>query len=281
MATVRPRLVIAVTMALIGSIAGGCLTEVVAQFPTPTPTRNNSSQGISCVGDCNDDGVVIVGEIVTGVNIALERAEISACPAFACNGPDVDVFINCGVGAVRNALAGCPTRTPTPTPTRTPTPTMSVIYELLEGSTILMSAPTPDASPVVEPLSGTFVVRVDCGDPFECFQVRAPNTLFAMTITSMKLHSPHFTVGGMGHIYALTFYANYPTVGATLLIAGEAIVAAGQGTIETAGFPPPFPPPFSPLELCGRDATNAGACEAIRAGIEPGYVLTLFAVPRP
>ena len=272
MATVRTRLVIAVTLTLLGSIAGGCLTEVVAQSPTPTPTRSNSSQGISCVGDCNDVGVVIVGEIVTGVNIALERAEISACPAFACNGPDVDVFINCGVGAVRNALAGCPTRTPTPT--------ISVIYELLEGSTILMSAPTPDASPVVEPLSGTFVVRVDCGDPLECFRI-APNTLFAMTITSMELHSPHFTVDGMGGIHALTFYANYPTVGARLLIAGEAIAAAGQGTIETAGFPPPFPPPFSPLELCGRDAMHAGACEAIRAGIEPGYVLTLFAVPRP
>jgi hypothetical protein len=62
---------------------------------------------ISCVGDCNGDGMVVINELVIGVNIALETAELSACPAFDENG-DGMVGINELVKAVNNALGNCP-----------------------------------------------------------------------------------------------------------------------------------------------------------------------------
>jgi cysteine-rich repeat protein len=64
-----------------------------------------------CAGDCNDDGSVAINELITGVNIALGSAEVSACSSFDGNG--------CTTG---------PTATPTPSqgtpgPTATVTPT--------------------------------------------------------------------------------------------------------------------------------------------------------------
>src|SRR6185369_1131857 len=38
----------------------------------------------SCVGDCNDDGVVTVDELVKGVNIALDSLALDQCPRFDC-----------------------------------------------------------------------------------------------------------------------------------------------------------------------------------------------------
>jgi hypothetical protein len=32
-----------------------------------------------CAGDCDDDGQVVIGELVTSVNIALERASLEQC----------------------------------------------------------------------------------------------------------------------------------------------------------------------------------------------------------
>jgi FG-GAP-like repeat len=61
----------------------------------------------SCVGDCNDDGMVAINELILGVNIALGSASVDDCPAFDENGNGM-VGINELVAAVNNALGGCP-----------------------------------------------------------------------------------------------------------------------------------------------------------------------------
>jgi hypothetical protein len=60
-----------------------------------------------CSGDCNTDGRVSIGELLTGVNINLGRAETAACSAMDRNG-DGRVAIDELVAAVASALAGCP-----------------------------------------------------------------------------------------------------------------------------------------------------------------------------
>jgi cysteine-rich repeat protein len=60
-----------------------------------------------CAGDCNGDGEVAINELITGVNIALGSAPLSACAAIDING-DGDVAINELIAAVNNALNGCP-----------------------------------------------------------------------------------------------------------------------------------------------------------------------------
>ena len=66
---------------------------------TVTPTA------APCVGDCNDDGIVTVDEILTLVNIALGNADATACPNGIPNGAQVDVALI--LTAVNNALNGC------------------------------------------------------------------------------------------------------------------------------------------------------------------------------
>lgn len=61
----------------------------------------------ACVGDCNDDHMVAINELVLGVNIALGLTPVSTCTAFDANG-DGMVGINELVTAVNNALDGCP-----------------------------------------------------------------------------------------------------------------------------------------------------------------------------
>jgi hypothetical protein len=62
---------------------------------------------ILCVGNCNSDGQVTVGEILTMVNIALGNASVDACFAGDAN-HDGQVTIDEILAAVHNALNGCP-----------------------------------------------------------------------------------------------------------------------------------------------------------------------------
>jgi len=59
-----------------------------------------------CGGDCNDDGMVGINELITGVNIALGSQPITACAAFDANHDDM-VGINELIAAVNNALNQC------------------------------------------------------------------------------------------------------------------------------------------------------------------------------
>jgi hypothetical protein len=92
-----------------------------AQEQTPTPTSTPIPPAASCTGDCNDDGVVAVNELVLGVNIALGTTIVDDCLAMDANGDGV-VAVNELVTAVNNALSGCPAG-PTVTPTQSPLPT--------------------------------------------------------------------------------------------------------------------------------------------------------------
>jgi len=60
-----------------------------------------------CGGDCNGDGTVLINELITGVNIALETEAVSTCESFDTSG-NGGVEINELVGAVAFALNGCP-----------------------------------------------------------------------------------------------------------------------------------------------------------------------------
>jgi len=79
----------------------------------------------ACTGDCNDDNFVAPAEISLGVEIALARAELAACPAAA--GGESLVTIEKLVAATASHLSTCVASTPTPTvpaamtPTATPT----------------------------------------------------------------------------------------------------------------------------------------------------------------
>ena len=71
---------------------------------TSTPTDTPGS--ITCVGDCDGNGSVSVGELVTGVNIALGSQSVDRCRAFDSSG-NQRVEISELVAAVNRALNGC------------------------------------------------------------------------------------------------------------------------------------------------------------------------------
>jgi Ca2+-binding EF-hand superfamily protein len=59
-----------------------------------------------CRGDCNNNGIVAVDEIVRGMGVALGRVSLDTCPSFDA---DEDGFISVNelITAVNNALVGC------------------------------------------------------------------------------------------------------------------------------------------------------------------------------
>ena len=126
-----------------------------------------------CIGDCNDDGVVRIGELIRGVGIALERQALEQCPTYDGD-DDGSVGIAELIRAVRNALNGCPpvsTSTPTDSPrntstaanTATPIPTL-----VPQGPVILLLGLSTADDRMVEPS------RIEDGVPvFEVPQGRA------------------------------------------------------------------------------------------------------------
>jgi hypothetical protein len=114
--------------ALSGACAGVRPTPLpspcICHVPTPIPvcgcnghTYHNACEtecaGVSiayagccvCFGDCNADGHVTVGHLITLVNVALGEGDASACPAGIPRGGAVDIALI--VEAVNNALHGC------------------------------------------------------------------------------------------------------------------------------------------------------------------------------
>jgi hypothetical protein len=81
---------------------------------TFTPTASPTQAARRCVGDCDADGMVLLAEVVSGVEIALGRASLSECP-----GLDVDDDERVEVGelvrAVDSAFA-CAPACPLPNP---------------------------------------------------------------------------------------------------------------------------------------------------------------------
>ncbi len=100
-----------------------------------------------CVGDCDGDGRVGIGELITGVAIALGDRELAECPVF-----DSDGSATVGVGeliqAVGNALESCPSQgSPTPTPalpSTTPTSTATATPDRSGPPIVLFALSTAD-----------------------------------------------------------------------------------------------------------------------------------------
>jgi hypothetical protein len=65
-------------------------------------------EGPRCTGDCEGSGSVTINELISLVNISLQNAPLTACPAGDPNG-DGGVTINELVQGVNNSLSGCPT----------------------------------------------------------------------------------------------------------------------------------------------------------------------------
>ena len=86
-------------------------------FALPSALGRAAASRSGCAGDCNGDFTIDVAEIVTGTTIALGGRAIEECPSFDAN-DDGTVAIEELLGAVNNALNGCPL----PTPALTPTP---------------------------------------------------------------------------------------------------------------------------------------------------------------
>ena len=92
------------------SIGDQSACDVSADGSTSTVQFNDGKFTIGttgCVGDCDGDGMVAINELITGVNIALGSADVSACPSFDIDG-DGEVAINELITGVNNALNGCP-----------------------------------------------------------------------------------------------------------------------------------------------------------------------------
>lgn len=73
---------------------------------TSTPTATRTPGTGPCAGDCNDNGVVTVDELVRAVRIALETANVDVCNPADRDGNHA-VSINELVLAVNAALHGC------------------------------------------------------------------------------------------------------------------------------------------------------------------------------
>jgi hypothetical protein len=78
----------------------GSPVSTATMIPTPTVDAPQ------CIGDCDGSDTVSVNELVLGVNIALARAALAACPAFDQNDSQ-GVEVNELVAAVNRALRGC------------------------------------------------------------------------------------------------------------------------------------------------------------------------------
>ena len=103
-----------------------------------SPLRSGA-QG--CGGDCNDDGAVSIGDLITAVNILFGRAAIETCRAVDADGNGI-VTVNELVAAVGNGLRGCPA---TPTPSTTPTASATATATLTLSATAT-ATPTATAS---------------------------------------------------------------------------------------------------------------------------------------
>ena len=103
-----------------------------------------------CTGDCDGSDDVTVGEIIVGVNIALDAIPLTTCMAVDADG-NTEVTVDELIAAVNNALRGCP-------PALTPTPTIDVT-ETPAGEPTATETPTAEMSP-----TPTLAPPPGCGD---------------------------------------------------------------------------------------------------------------------
>lgn len=82
-------------------------TTTATATASPSATPSASATPVACAGDCDHSGEVTITDIVTLVNIALESAPVTACPAGNLNG-DGQISVDEILAALGNSLHGCP-----------------------------------------------------------------------------------------------------------------------------------------------------------------------------
>lgn len=93
--------------ATVTSVATATSGTTATETTTPsTATPTDTPPSSPCAGDCDGSGSVAIGELITGVNIALGSQSIDRCPAFDSSG-NHRVEISELVAAVNRALGGC------------------------------------------------------------------------------------------------------------------------------------------------------------------------------
>ena len=115
----------------------GAVTPGSTPTQTPSPTPTPPITPMLCIGACSGDGQVTIDGLLTLVNIALDRAQLSACPHGIPSGALVNIVVI--LQAVSNALHGCGVLPPTPLPS--PTTTSAPTW------TAAQSTPTPTPAP--------------------------------------------------------------------------------------------------------------------------------------
>jgi hypothetical protein len=142
-----------------------CVAAVIAVVTVAASTLGATITAGSCAGDCDDDGTVVVAELIRGVRIALGFLTVEACPQYDCSAP-VCADIQVVIAAVENALYGCPT-TPGPTPTAqlptiTPMPgTSTAALERVIADQCTWNCPAPFFQAVTANQQG-YVVDCNC-----------------------------------------------------------------------------------------------------------------------
>lgn len=97
-----------------GSRAATCPTPTPTSAPSATPSATATATlrppppltDYVCPGDCNRDRTVMVNEVVSGVNIALDRAAVDTCLQADAD-RDGNVRVNELVASVNSILGGC------------------------------------------------------------------------------------------------------------------------------------------------------------------------------
>jgi hypothetical protein len=62
---------------------------------------------LECIGDCDGNREVLIDELVSAVELAVEKGPAESCAAVDANRDDT-VAVNELIAAVGNALDGCP-----------------------------------------------------------------------------------------------------------------------------------------------------------------------------
>ena len=70
-------------------------------------TSPSPASGQPCIGDCDGDRLVVIGELIVAVRIVLGFAAVEDCPASDPDG-DGNVDISNVIATVNAALTGCP-----------------------------------------------------------------------------------------------------------------------------------------------------------------------------
>ena len=197
------------------------LIGVAALCLMPTAVR------AQCVGDCDGDGKVVIGELIIGVNIVLGSQDPSTCKAF--QDPSGDVNISQLLKGVNSLLVGCPivatptviTAVQTPTPTKTTGPIGTATATNTEGPSetpTLTFTPVPTTTPGGPAVCGDGVIEApetcDDGDKNGTPGDNCPSTCAIATCQStmppvifnvdVLIEAPAGTIG------ALNVFLSYP-----------------------------------------------------------------------